>query len=144
MMDVTALVPVIVSALVPYFARGAEKIVDKTAEEVFTQRGKIFAAVKSLFLEDELTTLNLFAENPESAEAQAELRGELKHLLKANPETAKSLEEMLARLNEMSSSEITNEEIDDSTIDNEMKRGAGKAAIINKGIRGSKISNKMN
>ncbi|HLM00751.1 MAG TPA: hypothetical protein VK400_06825, partial [Pyrinomonadaceae bacterium] len=81
--------------------------------------------------------------DPENPETQAELRGELKHLLKASPETAAKLEELVVRLKDMSS-EITNEQIEDSTIDNEMKRGEGRAVISNKGIRGSKISNKMN
>ena len=143
MIELTTLVPMVVSALVPYFARGAQTIADKSAAEIYEQRGKIWDSVKGVFVEDDLTTLNLFADDPENPETQAELRGELKQLLKASPENAAKLEELVVRLKDMSS-EIINEQVEGSIIDNEMKRGEGKASISNKGISGSRISNKIN
>lgn len=97
-MDLITLVPMVVSALVPYLAKGAEKLIDKTVDEGFEQRGKIWELVKGAFAEDELTTLNLFAENPDDVEKQAELRGELKHVLKANPDVASQLEELVKQI----------------------------------------------
>ena len=96
-----------VNALVPFFKKGAEKLVDKSAEEVFNKRSEIWNKVKGLFAADELTTLKLFEANPEDVETQAELRGELKHLLKANPETAKELDELLKQLPAMQAKQNT-------------------------------------
>lgn len=96
-----------VNALVPFFKKGAEKLVDKSAEEVFNKRAEIWNKVKGLFTADELTTLKLFEANPEDVETQAELRGELKHLLKANPETAKELDELLKQLPAMQAKQNT-------------------------------------
>lgn len=87
-----------ITALAPFFKRGGEKLADKIAEEGFAERGKIWETVKGLFVDEDLTTLKLFEENPENVETQAELRGELKHLLKAKPEVAKELEELLKTL----------------------------------------------
>ena len=84
-----------VTALAPFLKKGGEKLADKIAEEGFAQRGKIWELVKGIFVEDDLTTLKLFEENPENAETQAELRGELKHVLKAKPEVAEQLNELL-------------------------------------------------
>lgn len=142
-MLIEMLVPTVVGALVPFFKGGLEKIADKSGEEIFAQRGKIWDAVKGVFVEDDLTLLNLFAKNPEDPKTQGKLEGKLEERLKTNPEAVAHLEEMVNKLKEMSA-EITNEQIEDSTIDNEMKRGEGRAAITNRGIRGSKITNKMN
>lgn len=87
-----------VAALTPFLKKGGEKLADKIAEEGFAQRGKIWEVVRGLFLEEDLTTLNLFEEKPENVETQAELRGELKHLLKAKPEVAEQLQALLKDL----------------------------------------------
>jgi predicted nuclease with TOPRIM domain len=141
-MLIEMLVPTVVGALVPFFKRSFDKIADKSADEIFEQRGKIWDAVKGVFVEDDLTLLRLFEENPDDPKTQGKLEGKLEERLKTNPEAAVKLEELVAKLKEMSS-EITNEQIEDSTIENEMKRGEGKAVIRNTGIRGSKITNKM-
>lgn len=96
-MALEVLVPAIISALIPYLAKGGEKLVEKTVEEGFENRGKIWQMVKGLFIEDELTLLNL-EKNPENPEIQAEFRGELKHLLKANPDVILQLEELIKKL----------------------------------------------
>ncbi|MCD9187296.1 MAG: hypothetical protein LUM44_12750 [Pyrinomonadaceae bacterium] len=87
-----------VGALVPLLSKGAEKLVEKGTEEAYTKRAEIWNKVKGLFAEDDLTTLNLFENDPENAATQGELRGELKHLLKANPEIAEQLDELLKQL----------------------------------------------
>ena len=97
-MDISTLAPLVVSALVPLLQKGAEKITEKAAEEGFAQRGKIWNLVKGMFAEDELTLLNLFEQNPENVETQAELRGELKHLLKANPDIAGQIDELIKQI----------------------------------------------
>ena len=45
-----------------------------------------------------MTTLGDLSKNPDNAEKQAELKGELKYLLKSNPEKAKNLEELLKQI----------------------------------------------
>jgi len=119
-----------VNALVPFFKKGAEKLVDKSAEEVFNKRTEIWNKVKGLFTADELTTLKLFEENPEDVETQAELRGELKYLLKANPDIADELNELTSKLKELeikqpspkNVSEIKNENIHNSFIVNDVNQ----------------------
>jgi hypothetical protein len=145
-MAIEILVPMIVSALVPYFAKAAEKIVDKSAEEIFAQRGQIWNSVKGLFVEDEMTTLNLFAENPEDAKIQGKLEGKLEERLKDSPETVKDLEALLAKLEKSVSTRITNERIQNTDLSNKLKRSGddgGDAAIENRDISGSKISNEI-
>ncbi len=92
----------VVGALVPLFKAFGEKAMEKAGEKageaVMENRSKVLDVVKGLFLEDDLTTLGDLSKNPEDAETQAELKGELKHLLKANPETAKRLEELLKQI----------------------------------------------
>lgn len=87
-----------VSALVPLLNKGAENLVEKGTEEAYAKRAEIWNKVKGLFAEDDLTTLNLFENDPENAATQGELRGELKHLLKANPGIAEELDELLKQL----------------------------------------------
>lgn len=87
-----------VGALVPLLNKGAEKLVEKGTEEAYAKRAEIWNKVKGLFAEDDLTTLNLFENDPENAATQGELRGELKHLLKANPEITEQLDELLKQL----------------------------------------------
>ena len=103
----------VVGALVPLFKAFGEKAMEKAGEKageaVMENRSKVLDVVKGLFLEDDLTTLGDLSKNPESAEKQAELKGELKHLLKANPETAKQLEKLLKQI---PASELTQNIID--------------------------------
>lgn len=95
----TALATAAVTELVPYvLAKGADKLIEKAAEEGFEQRGKIWQLVKSLFIEDELTLLNLFEQNPEDVRTQAKLELRLEDQLKQNPNIAKQLEEFLKQI----------------------------------------------
>lgn len=98
-MDIPTIAAATVTALIPFLQKGgeklAEKIGEKTAEEGFQQRKAIWETVKNLFIGDEITTLNLLAENPNDVEKQAEFKGELKYLLKNNPDIARQLEEMI-------------------------------------------------
>lgn len=96
-MPIETLVPMVVAALVPYLAKGAEKLVEKTAEEGFEQRGKIWQLVKGLFVEDDLTLLNLEA-NPEDVRTQGKLEAKLEDRLQNNPEAVAKLEELLKQI----------------------------------------------
>ena len=115
-----------VKALVPFFSKGAEKFVDKSAEEVFNKRSEIWNKVKGLFAEDELTTLKLFENDPENVETQAELRGELKQILKTNPDAADELDKLVKQLPEV--------QIKQNTIDIK-----GNENIAIQDVSGSKI-----
>lgn len=101
-MLIETLVPMVVSAVVPYLAKGADKLlnkaVDEAVEEGFEHRGKIWETVKGLFIEDELTLLNLFEQNPEDAKTQGKLEGKLEDRLKSNPAVAAQLEELLKQI----------------------------------------------
>jgi len=97
-MDFTAIAAGIVTAIVPYLAKGVEKLVDKTVDEGFEQRGKIWEMAKGLFQEDELTLLNLFEENPSDAKIQGKIEGKLEDKLKANPEIAEKLDSLVKQI----------------------------------------------
>ncbi len=97
-MDFTAIAAGIITALVPYLAKGGEKLVDKVVDEGFAQRGKIWEMTKGLFLEDNLTSLNLFEENPTDPKNQNKLESKLEDKLEANPEIAKEFETLLKQI----------------------------------------------
>lgn len=97
-MDFTIIAAGVVTALVPYLAKGGEKLVDKIVDEGFEQRGKIWEMTKGLFLEDNLTLLNLFEENPNDAKTQGKLESKLEDKLQANPEIAKEFESLLKKI----------------------------------------------
>jgi len=97
-MDFTEIAAGVITALVPYLAKGGEKLVDKMVDEGFEQRGKIWEMTKGLFLEDNLTLLNLFEENPNDAKTQGKLESKLEDKLQANPEIAKEFESLLKRI----------------------------------------------
>ena len=97
-MDFTVIAAGVVTALVPYLAKGGEKLVDKIVDEGFEQRGKIWEMTKGLFLEDNLTLLNLFEENPNDAKTQGKLESKLEDKLQANPEIAKEFESLLKQI----------------------------------------------
>ena len=88
----------VITALVPYLAKGGEKLVDKIVDEGFEQRGKLWEMTKGLFLEDNLTLLNLFEENPNDAKTQGKLESKLEDKLQANPEIAKEFESLLKQI----------------------------------------------
>ncbi len=97
-MDFTGIAAGVITALVPYLAKGGEKLVDKMVDEGFEQRGKIWEMTKGLFLEDNLTLLNLFEENPNDAKTQGKLESKLEDKLQANPEIAKEFESLLKQI----------------------------------------------
>jgi hypothetical protein len=97
-MDFTAIATGIITALVPYLAKGGEKLVDKVVDEGFQQRSKIWEMTKDLFLEDNLTLLNLFEQNPDDARTQGKLESKLEDKLQANPEIAKQFESLLKQI----------------------------------------------
>lgn len=126
-MSLSALAAATVLELVPYILKkGGEKLIEKAAEEGFEQRGKIWELVKSLFVEDELTLLNLFEENPEDAKTQGKLEGKIEDRLKENPQVAKQLEELLKQIpqtqnkqntiTQSGNNNIANQDISNSTI----------------------------
>jgi hypothetical protein len=132
-MDATAVALIAssaVNALVPFFNKGLDKIVDKSAEEVFNKRSEIWGKVKGLFAEDELTTLDLFEANPEDAKTQGKLEGKLEEKLKTNPETFNQLDTLIKHLEEMEKhqpapknvSNIKNENVHNSFIVNDVKQ----------------------
>lgn len=122
--SVTALA--VITVLTPYLVKGGEKLIEKTAEEGFEQRAKIWQIVKGLFVEDELTLLNLFEENPDDARIQGKLEGKLEDRLKQNPDVAKQLEELLRQIPNVQNKQNTitqsgdnntaNQDISNSTI----------------------------
>ncbi len=116
----------VITALTPYLIKGGEKLAEKAAEQGFEQHGKIWQIVKGLFVEDELTLLNLFEENPEDAKIQGKLEGKLEDRLKQNPDIAIQLEELLKLIPNVQSKQntitqsgnnnIANQDISNSTI----------------------------
>ncbi len=97
-MDLTAMAATAVTALVPYLAKGGEKLVEQVSDEVFAKRGEIWRTVKSLFIGDELVTLNLLEKYPTNEDMQKEVAGKLEERLKEKPEVAKQLEELLKQI----------------------------------------------
>jgi hypothetical protein len=97
-MDFTMIAAGIITALVPYLAKGGEKLVEKVVDEGFEQRSKIWEMTKGLFLEDNLTSLNLFEENPTDTKLQNKLESKLEDKLAANPEIAKEFEALLKQI----------------------------------------------
>jgi hypothetical protein len=97
-MDFITLATGIITALVPYLAKGGEKLAEKIAEEGFEQRSKIWEMAKGLFQEDELTLLNLFEQNPTDERIQGKLEGKLEDKLKANPKIARELDALVKQI----------------------------------------------
>jgi hypothetical protein len=97
-MDITTIAAAMISTLVPYLVKGGEKLAEKITEEGFEQRDKIWNLTKRLFPEDELTLLNLFAENPTDAKTQGKIEGKLEDKLQANPEIAQELTSLLKQI----------------------------------------------
>ena len=97
-MDFAMIATGIVTALVPYLAKGGEKLAEKLAEHGFEQRAKIWETAKGLFQEDELTLLNLFAENPNDERTQGKIEMKLEDKLKANPKIAEELDALVKQI----------------------------------------------
>ena len=90
---------VVTTSLVPLFKelgkKALEEVSKKTGEEVFDKHQAILEKVKNLFIGDELTTLNLLAENPEDGKQQGRVESKLEDKLKANPNVAKEIDDLL-------------------------------------------------
>ena len=82
----------IAAALVTALATKAfEKLGEKTTDTVYDK-------VAGLFKPDELTTLDLFKENPADAKLQGKLEAKLEDRLPQHPGVAAELQALLARL----------------------------------------------
>lgn len=95
---IATLVSSAVSALIPFLKKGGEKLADKIVEEGFAKRGELWQTVKGFFSGGDMTTLDLFAEDPENSDKQADVRSELKQFLKANPEKAQVLDDLVKQI----------------------------------------------
>ena len=116
-MIVSAIAAAAVTELVPYvLTKGGDKLIEKVAEEGFEQRGKIWQLVKGLFVEDELTLLNLFEENPNDAKLQGKLEGKLEDRLKQNPDIAKQMENLLKQIPNVQNKQNTIKQSGDDNI----------------------------
>lgn len=136
----------VIASLTPLINKGLEKLAEKTAEEGFNERKIIWDKVKDLFRSDDLVLLNLFENAKTDNKAKGKLEGKLETYLELNPVIAEELEQMLIKLSEASSTNITNENIVQSEINNKILRkneNQGKAEIINKAIETSIIKNEM-
>ncbi|MBX7172032.1 MAG: hypothetical protein K1X72_13800 [Pyrinomonadaceae bacterium] len=151
-MNFAALALSIYQVLSPFVSKGIDKIVEKAAEEGWTERQAIWEKVKGLFVEDDLTLLNLFKDAETDNEKKGELKGELKSYLKSNPEIAKELEELVKKveaIEKKNSSTITNEDIrGNSEIENTVEQTTGsatdnKSTIENRNVESSKIKNSV-
>lgn len=103
----------IISALA---MKGAEKLVEKSAENAFENRSAILDKVRGLLIDDELTTLNLLEKYPENTDLQKELKETLKPRLEANPETAKELEKLVQPFLQVPNKQNTMTQIGDRNI----------------------------
>ena len=72
-MDFTTIAATTIATLVPYLVKGGEKLIDKITDDAIDHRGKLWELTKGLFVEDELTLLNLFKGNPDDAKTQGKL-----------------------------------------------------------------------
>jgi hypothetical protein len=114
------------SILSPFVSKGLEKIIDEAAKEGYTERKAIWDKVKSLFVEDELTLLNLFKAAETDVKAQGKLEGKIETHLESNIETAKELEKLVK----------TVEAIEKRNVSNVINEGiTGESKVINKVIQ---------
>lgn len=97
-MDYASIATLTITALSPFVKKGVEKIVEKSAENAFTERQAIWDKVKNIFKQDDLTMLNLLQDAELSDNAKGRLEGKLETYLEANPEIAKELEELIKKL----------------------------------------------
>lgn len=125
-MNFSEIAPQVITALIPFLVKGAEKVAEKSAEEGFEQRSKIWQAVKGLFQDDDLTILSLFEANPEDQSIQGRIEEKINTNLKQNPDVVERLEELLKQipttqfkqnlLNQSGSNNVANQDISNSSI----------------------------
>lgn len=101
-MDFASIAIAAATALSPYFIKAAEKFVEtageKLGEKAAENHGKIYEIVKGALIGDEIITLNLLEENPESKDLQKIVAKKLEPRLKENPEIARQLDELIKQL----------------------------------------------
>jgi hypothetical protein len=151
-MDFAIIAAGVYTIVSPFIVKGLEKIVDEAAKEGYTERKAIWDKVKGLFVEDELTLLNLFKEAETDVEKKGELKGELKQLLKSAPETAKELETLVKAVEEIERRNVSiliNEGITGgSEVLNEINQTTSSAtdnqsSVTNRNIDNSKVTNNI-
>jgi hypothetical protein len=85
----------VTTAIVPLFktlgTKAMEEVGKRTGQEVFDNRQTILGAVKDLLVGEELTTLGLLEKYPDNEDIQSEVVKTIETKLKANPDTAESL-----------------------------------------------------
>ncbi len=87
----------LVSAVTPYLVKGAEKVVEKAAEEGWAQRGTIWEKVKGLFGSDD-QMLHIYESYPETEKIQQDFAKKLEEKLEESPEAATELQELLKNI----------------------------------------------
>lgn len=146
------LVPAIISAVTPYAKKGLEKIVEEAGKEGWAERKAIWDKVKGLFVEDELTLLNLFKESETDETTKLKLETKLETHLQLNPEIVGELDELVKKVQEIekkNTSNITNEDIKgNSEIENTIEQSVNSATnnestITNRNVENSKIINRV-
>jgi hypothetical protein len=151
-MDFATIAAGVYTIVSPFIVKGLEKIVDEAAKEGYTERKAIWDKVKGLFVEDELTLLNLFKEAETDVKAQGKLEGKIETHLESNLETAKELETLVNIVKEIerrNASTVINEDIKGgSEVSNEVNQTTGLATenqstITNRNIDNSKVTNKI-
>jgi uncharacterized membrane protein len=100
-MDFASIALGIYTVVSPFISKGLDKIVEKAAEEGYTERKAIWDKVKGLFVEDELTLLNLFKEAKTDEKAKIKLETKLETHLQLNEATAKELDELVKKVQEI-------------------------------------------
>jgi uncharacterized membrane protein len=151
-MDFATIAFGIYTVVSPFISKGLEKIVEKAAEEGYTERKAIWDKVKGLFVEDELTLLNLFKEAETDEKAKIKLETKLETHLQLNEATAKELDELVKKVQEIekkNSSTVINEDIrNNSKVETVVDQKTGSAAnnessVTNKNIDKSIVTTKV-
>lgn len=97
-MDYSTIATTALAALSPIVVKGLDKLAEKTAEEGFSEREAIWEKVKALFKTDDLTLLNLLQDSEIDVKSLGKLEGKLETHLESNPEVAKELEVLFAKM----------------------------------------------
>ena len=109
MIELALLASGLVSAVTPYLLKGAEKLVDKAAEEGWAQRGAIWEKIKGLFTSDsDLETLHIYQKYPKSEDVQKDVAAVLEQKMKADPQAETDLRGLFEKLPQQVKSNIIN------------------------------------
>jgi hypothetical protein len=120
-MDFATIAAGVYTIVSPFIVKGLEKIVDEAAKDGYTERKAIWNKVKGLFVEDELTLLNLFKAAETDVKAQGKLEGKIETHLELNPNTAKELETLVNTVKEIERRNVLTNTVKDVSEDSEVK-----------------------